>query len=260
MTIDLGAMVEFKSLKDSVSPEEWDARLNLAACSRMIEYYGLNGSINNHVSCRVPGEPEHFLINPGGYLFSELCASSFVKAHLDGTILSHAPTGMVNNAGYVLHSSILEARPDINSCVHLHSVNGVTIANQKEGLKAYCQEATRFVGKIGYYDFSGFQSKMSEKEKFQNGIGNNTVLLMRNHGTVVCAPSVADAFTWTLNFERACAIQIATESTRSEVIEAPLEISESTRERAPLGIRTPGDFAWTAYRRIADAYFPTYKN
>src|SRR4051794_15472248 len=101
MTVDMGAMVEFKSLKGSVSPEEWEARENMAACCRLIEYFGYNGSINNHVSVRVPGEPEHFLINPGGYLFSELCASSLVKVHLDGAILSEAPTGIVNSAGYI---------------------------------------------------------------------------------------------------------------------------------------------------------------
>src|SRR5262249_24345369 len=144
MTVDMGARVQFPSLKGQVSPEEWDAREQLAACFRLVEHFGYNGTINNHISARVPGEPEHFLINPGGYLFSEVCASSLVKVRLDGTILSPAPTGIVNPAGYVIHSAIMAARPDVACAIHLHTVPGVAVSAQKEGLKFYCQESMRF--------------------------------------------------------------------------------------------------------------------
>ena len=258
--VDVGAFVEFRSLKDSVSTEEWEARQNLAACCRMIEHFGFNGTINNHVSLRVPGERDHFLINPGGYLFSELCASSFVKIHHNGDILSHAPTGIVNSAGYILHSAIQEGRPDVNCVIHLHTASGIAVGNQKEGLKFYCQEAARYIGRFGFNDYEGFSRNIDEKEVFKRDLADNIVLFMRNHGTVVCAPSVADAFTWALNFERACAAQLATESMRGDVIATPSEVAEKTREQTRLGARTTGDHAWKAYRRLADAYYPSYRN
>ena len=258
--VDVGAFVEFRSLKDSVSTEEWEARQNLAACCRMIEHFGFNGTINNHISVRVPGEPDHFLINPGGYLFSELCASSLVKVQVDGTIKSHAPTGIVNPAGYVIHSAIMAGRPDVNCAIHLHTVPGVAVSAQKDGLKFYCQESMRFYGKIGFHEYEGISRDKNEREQIQRDLADNIVLLLRNHGTIVVGASIAEAFTWTVNFERSCSVHIATESARGDVVIPPQEVCEHAREQTRGGNRPTGDKAWKAYRRIADAYYPSYLN
>jgi ribulose-5-phosphate 4-epimerase/fuculose-1-phosphate aldolase len=261
MHVDMGARVEFQSLKGTVSPQEWQLREEMAACFRLIEHFGYNGTINNHMSARVPGEPDHFLINPGGYLFSELCASSLVKVHMDGRILSPAPTGIVNPAGYVIHSAIMSGRPDVNCAIHLHTVPGVAVSTQKDGLRFYCQESMRFYGKIGFHEYEGISRDTEEREGLIRDLGDNMILLLRNHGTIVVGGSVADAFTYAVNFERSCQIQMMAESTGAEVIIPPPEMCEQTRQQTlPRDNRPAGEKAWRAYRRIADAYYPSYLN
>ncbi len=261
MHVDMGSRVAFKSLKGSVSPEEWQTREEMAACFRLIEHFGYNGTINNHISARVPGEPDHFLINPGGYLFSELCASSLVKVHLDGTILSEAPTGLVNPAGYVIHSAIMAGRRDVNCAIHLHTVPGVAVSVQKDGLRYYCQESMRFYGKIGFHEYEGISRDTSEQEGLVRDLADNMVLLLRNHGTIVVGGSIADTFTYTVNFERSCEIQMSAERAGAELIIPSAETCLQTREQTrPTGNRSSGDKAWRAYRRIADAYYPSYVN
>jgi ribulose-5-phosphate 4-epimerase/fuculose-1-phosphate aldolase len=260
MNADMGARVSFKSLKGEVSAEEWQTREQLAACFRLVEHYGFNGTINNHISARIPGEPECFLINPGGYLFSEVCASGLVKVQLDGAILSEAPTGIVNPAGYVIHSAIMDGRPDVQCAIHLHTIPGVAVSAQKQGLKFYCQESMRFYGRIGFHDYEGIARDTQERESLKRDLGNNIVLLLRNHGTIVVGRSIAEAFTYVMNFERSCEIHLATESARGEAVVPPPEICEQTRNQTERGNQPTGEKAWKAYRRIADCYYPSYLN
>jgi ribulose-5-phosphate 4-epimerase/fuculose-1-phosphate aldolase len=257
---DMGAMVEFKSLKDEVSPQEWQARKELAACYRLVAHFGFNDSISNHMTLRVPGEPNHFLINPGGYLFSEICASSLVKVDLDGTVLSEAPTGIVNPAGYVIHSAVLGARPDVNSVIHLHTVPGVTVSARKSGLKFYCQESMRFYGRVGYHEYEGIARDTDERESLARDLADNAVLMLRNHGTLVVGGSVAEAFTLTMSLEHSCQIQVAAESTGEELVHPSDEVCRSTLEQTRKSNRPTGDKAWAAYRRIVDFNYPSYVN
>jgi ribulose-5-phosphate 4-epimerase/fuculose-1-phosphate aldolase len=255
---DMGARVSFKSLEGKVSPEEWDARQQLAACFRLIDHFGFNGTINNHVSVRVPGEPDHFLINPGGYLFSELCASSLVKVHRDGTLLSEAPSGIVNSAGYVIHSAVLDGRPDVNCAIHLHTIPGVSVSAQKDGLKFYCQEAMRFYGRIGFHDYAGIARNTDERADIKRDLDDNIVLLMRNHGTLVVGRTIAEAFVYMMNFERSCEVQTALEGARGDLVVPSEEVCEATYAQTERGNHPTGDKAWSAYRRIADCYYPSY--
>ncbi|HWG05077.1 MAG TPA: class II aldolase/adducin family protein [Beijerinckiaceae bacterium] len=258
---DMGDGVQFKSLRDEVSPQEWEARKELAACYRLVAHFGFNDSISNHMTLRVPGEPDHFLINPGGYLFSEICASSLVKIDLDGNVLSEAPTGIVNPAGYVIHSAVLGARPDANSVIHLHTVPGVTISSRKDGLKFYCQESMRFYGRVGYHDYEGIARDTDEREGLARDLGkDNIVLMLRNHGTLVVGSSVAEAFTWTMSLERSCQIQIAAEGTGKELVHPSEEICRTTLEQTRNSNRPTGDKAWAAFRRLADFHYPSYIN
>jgi ribulose-5-phosphate 4-epimerase/fuculose-1-phosphate aldolase len=257
---DMGAMVQFKSLREAVSPEEWQARLELAACYRLIAHFGFGEGRANHITARVPGEPNHFLINPGGYLFSEICASSLVKIDLDGTILSEAPTGIVNPSGYVIHSAVLGARPDVNSVIHLHTVSSAAVSTQKSGLKFYCPESMRFYGRVGYHDYEGISRDIDERVRLAGDLRDNAVLMLRNHGMLVMGNSVAEAFSLTMNFERSCQIQIAAESTGEELVHPSEDICRKTLEQTRMSNKPTGDRAWAAYRRIVEFYYPSYVN
>ena len=258
--MDLGAHIQFQSLKGKVSDSEWALREDMAACFRLVEHFGYNGTINNHISARVPDEPEHFLINPGGYMFSELSASSLVKIDSDGRILSPAPTGIVNPAGYVIHSAIMQARPDVHCAIHLHTIAGVAISAQAEGFKFYSQESMRFYGKVGYHDYEGISRDTSEREAIERDLQDNHVLFLRNHGTIVVGASIAEAFTYNVNLERSCQIQLAAQQSGVPLLHPSPEICEATRQQTQTGNQTSGLKAWRAYRRIADALYPSYLN
>src|SRR5690606_30401015 len=147
--------------------------LELAALYRLIDHYGFASTTANHMTARVPGEPNNFLINPRGYLFAEICASSLVKIDIDGNILSEAPTGIVNPAGYNIHSAVMAARPDVNCAVHLHTVPGTAVSALKDGLEFLCQESMRFYGSIGFHDYEGIARQSDERERLARDLGNN---------------------------------------------------------------------------------------
>lgn len=259
-TCDMGARVAFKSLKDEVSPEEWEARLQLAAFYRLVDHFGFNKAPNNHMTARVPGEPDHFLINPAGYFFGEICASSLVKIDLDGNILSEAPTGIVNPAGHAIHSAVLGARPDVNCVVHLHTVPGVAVSAQKEGLKFLCQESMRFYGRVGFHDYEGIARANDERERLAHDLGDNFALILRNHGSLIVGRTIPEAFQLTLSFERSCEIQIAAQSSGGELVQPSREVSEKAANHRDARNKPIGDAPWKIYRRLADTYYPSYVN
>jgi ribulose-5-phosphate 4-epimerase/fuculose-1-phosphate aldolase len=260
MRRDMGSNVSFRSLKGEVSHEEWEVRLALAACYRLVDHFGYNVTSANHITARVPGEPDHFLINPGGYLFSEICASSLVKIDLEGNILSEAPTGIVNPAGYVIHSAVLSARPDVNCVVHLHTVPGIAISAQKHGLRFLCQESLRFYGRLGFHEYEGVARKTSERERLSRDLGDNFVLILRNHGSLVVGRTVAEAFNLTMSYERSCEIQLAAQSSNDELVLPPQDVCQKAANHHDARNVPIGDAAWKAYRRIADFRYPSYKN
>ena len=260
MQHDMGNNVSFRSLKDEVSREEWEARLALAACYRLVDHFGYNVTPANHITARIPSEPEHFLINPGGYLFGEICASSLVKIDINGNILSEAPTGIVNPAGYVIHSAVLNARPDVNCVVHLHTVPGIAVSAQKHGLKFLCQESLRFYGRIGFHEYEGVARETSECERLSHDLGDNLVLILRNHGSLVVGRTVAEAFNLTMNYERSCEVQLAVQSSNDELVLPPQDVCQKAANHRDARNVPVGDAAWKAYRRIADLYYPSYKN
>jgi ribulose-5-phosphate 4-epimerase/fuculose-1-phosphate aldolase len=260
MQCDMGINVSFKSLKNDVSPEEWKTRVDLAACYRLVDHFGYNVTPANHITARVPGEPDRFLINPGGYLFSELCASSLVKIDLKGNIQSEAPTGIVNPAGYVIHSAVLEARSDVNCVVHLHTVPGIAVSAQKHGLKFLCQESLRFYNRVGFHEYEGVARETSERERLVRDLDKNFVLILRNHGSLVVGRTVAEAFNLTMSYERSCAVQLAAQSSGDELVLPPDDVCEKAANHRDARNVPIGDIAWKAYRRIADLHYPSYKN
>lgn len=259
MHVDLGARLDHPSMKDKVSKEEWQTRLDLAAFYRLADHFGYAKTPANHVTARVPGEPDHFLINPGGRLFAEITASSLVKIDMEGNILSTAPTGIVNPAGYVIHSAVLMARPDINCVAHLHTVPGMAVAAQKNGFKFLCQESLRFYGRLGYHEYEGVARDLDERDRLKADLAENDVLVLQNHGSLVTGGSIGETFTRTMSWETSCQVQATAQSSGEELI-VPSEAACKRTYANSRRTNRPQSDSWQAYRRIVDAYYPSYVN
>ena len=189
-----GAHLPLKSMQDQCSPGEWKARVDLAACYRLVDLYGMSDMMANHISSRVPGEDNAFLINAYGMMYEEITASSLIKVDLDGNILAKADFGAlnygINKAGYVIHSAIHRARHDIDCVIHTHTWAGMAVSSLECGLLPLTQTAMRFL-KIGYHDYQGVVLDASEKESLIADLGQGEALILRNHGALEVGLSVA---------------------------------------------------------------------
>jgi ribulose-5-phosphate 4-epimerase/fuculose-1-phosphate aldolase len=198
------------SLRDRVSPAEWDVRVDLAACYRLVARYGMTDLVYNHITARVPGSDHHILINAYGMLYEEITASSLIKVDLDGNVVAR-PEGIdysVNAAGYVIHSAVHAARPDVACVVHTHTRAGIAVSALAEGLMPLSQTAMRFHGHLGYHDYEGPAFNRGEQERLVRDLGQRNALVLRNHGLLACGPSIPQAFNVIYWLENACRIQV----------------------------------------------------
>jgi ribulose-5-phosphate 4-epimerase/fuculose-1-phosphate aldolase len=189
------------------SPEEWQVRVDLAAAYRLVAHYGWDDLIFTHLSARVPGPEDHFLINPFGLLFEEITASSLVKIDVDGAIVQDTPYE-VNHAGFVIHSAIHMSRDDARCVMHLHTPANIAVASMEDGLLPLHQSALSLIDEVRYHDFEGPANELDERERLQADLGDRSLLLLRNHGSLAVGPSVAVAFVRANRLERACEIQM----------------------------------------------------
>jgi len=182
------------------SEEEQELRKKLAAVYRLVDLYGWSEGIYNHITCRVPGTKDHFLINPFGFFFHEVTASSLLKVDVDGTIVDPGSTNFgLNNRGFTLHSAVHMNRPDAGCVVHLHVPDVIAVSATKEGLLPVSQEAC-FVGPVSEYGFRGILTDLSERESIVEALGKNNAMLLRNHGFVICGDTIEQAFLRTFFF------------------------------------------------------------
>jgi ribulose-5-phosphate 4-epimerase/fuculose-1-phosphate aldolase len=198
------------SLRDRVSPAEWDVRVDLAACYRLVARYGMTDLVYNHITARVPGPEHRILINAYGMLYEEITASSLIKVDLDGNVVAR-PEGIdysVNAAGYVIHSAVHAARPDVACVVHTHTRAGIAVSALAEGLMPLSQTAMRFHGHLGYHDYEGPAFNRGEQERLVRDLGQRNALVLRNHGLLACGPSIPQAFNVIYWLENACRIQV----------------------------------------------------
>lgn len=189
------------------SPTEATIRTDLAACYRMIAYHGWDDLVFTHISARVPGDQEHFLINPYGMLFEEITASSLVKVDLAGEKVEPSPYP-VNPAGFVIHSAIHEARRDVACVLHIHTPEGVAVSAQEEGLLAISQQASLALASMGYHDYEGIALLDDEKPRLVADLGEKIHLILRNHGLLTVGATVAEAYLAMYNLQQACEVQI----------------------------------------------------
>ena len=205
-------MMEVLSQADvraSVSAEEWQTRVDLAACYRLMAVYGMTDLIYNHISARIPGQEEHYLINPYGMLYEEISASSLVKIDVEGNTLLQPDHGYsVNVAGFYLHAPIHKARPDILCIVHTHTRAGTAVSGLEEGLLPLSQTAMRFHGRVAYHEFEGPAISGDECDRVREDLGKKDILILRNHGLLACGRTIPQAFNTMYWLENACRIQV----------------------------------------------------
>src|SRR5881398_4160584 len=181
---------DIPSLRDKVSPEEWAVRADLAACYRLVAHYGWEDLVFTHITARVPGTEGQFLINPYGMFFDEITASSLVKIDIHGDKIGDSPFP-VNQAGFVIHSAIHAARHDARCVLHTHTVSGIAVSAQREGLLPISQQSMSVIPSLGYHDFEGIATRDDEKPRLVADLGDHTHLILRNHGLITVGETVA---------------------------------------------------------------------
>jgi ribulose-5-phosphate 4-epimerase/fuculose-1-phosphate aldolase len=195
------------SLKAKVGEAEWKVRVDLAALYRLVAREGWDDMIYTHISARIPGPEHHFLINPYGYFFEEITASSLVKVDKNGAILQETPYS-INPAGFTIHSAIHAARDDAHFVIHVHTDQGVAVSAQAEGLLPLSQHALITLPRLAYHDYEGIALNLDERERLVADLGDKSVMLLRNHGTLAIGRTAAAAWNAMFYLERACKQQV----------------------------------------------------
>lgn len=253
-----GSMTGVGSLKGKVSAEEWQARVDLAALYRLAALHGWDDMIFTHISARLPGPEHHFLINPYGMFFDEITASSLVKIDLEGRVLQETPY-FINPAGFTIHSAIHAAREDARFVMHLHSDQGVAVSAQKEGLLPLSQHALIVLPQLAYHDYEGIALNLDERERLVADIGDKTLMLLRNHGTLSVGSTAAACWVGMFYLERACLQQtMALSAGREGVLMAPDAAQAEVKSQMGGGMGPIGNLAWPGCLRQLDRTLPGY--
>jgi ribulose-5-phosphate 4-epimerase/fuculose-1-phosphate aldolase len=257
MTIAL----DIPSLENKVSPEEWTVRVDLAAAYRLVHRFGWEDLVFTHISARVPGAEEHFLINPYGLFFDEITASSLVKVDLQGTTVQDTRFP-VNPAGFVIHSAIHAARHDAKCVLHTHTVNGIGVSAQHGGLLPLSQHSMAVLGSLGYHDFEGPALRDDEKPRLVADLGRHHYLILKNHGLLTVGETVAEAFIRMYFLERSCEIQVRAQAGGGELTHVSKEVLDASyaalqTDGSPR--RSAGLLVWPGLLRRLDRIDPSYR-
>ena len=252
-------MLAIASLEHQVSPQEWQIRIDLAACYRLVADFGWSDLVFTHISARLPGDGQ-FLINPYGLMFDEITASSLLRIDTDGNKLDDSPF-QVNPAGFTIHSAVHGARHDAACVLHVHSLNGVAVSAQAAGLLPLSQQSIFILASLGYHDYEGVALNEDEKPRLVADLGGNRFLMLRNHGLLTVAKSIPDAFLQTYLFESACAIQIRAQSGGGELVRIPETIIAGARQQGRDVTKSQGGMlAWPALLRRLERKDPSYRS
>ena len=256
-------ILQVESMQARCTPAEWQARVNLAACYRLVDHYGMSDMMANHISSRVPGEDGAFLINAYGMMYEEITASSLIKIDHDGNILSKPDFGDlnygINKAGYVIHSAVHAARPEVDCVIHTHSWASMAVSALECGLLPLTQTAMRFL-KIGYHDYQGVVLDLTEQASLVHDLGQGEALILRNHGALTVGRSVGEAFNWMHRLELACRSQLAAMACNAAFVKVAPDVLEETWNNYQPSTRRPyGQMEWPALLRKLDRMDSSYK-
>ena len=252
---------ESQVLVSHCSSEEWELRVELAACYRAFVHYGWTDSIFTHLSARVPGEPGHYLINPYGLMFHEIGASSLIKVDFDGNVV--AGDFPYNEAGHAIHSAMLQARPDVNVALHSHTRAGMAVSCMDCGLLPLTQQSNEIRDLTCYHDYGIARTNSEECERLGSDMADKWIMIMRNHGLLTVGRTVAEAFYYLYTVESACKVQVdVLASSQGYVTPAP-EVVDELASYGRQGVeKSPDHFerTWNAVVRMLDQKDPSYRN
>ncbi|MGI4814284.1 MAG: class II aldolase/adducin family protein [Janthinobacterium lividum] len=263
--------MKIESLRSQVDEREWQTRVDLAACYRLVARYGMTDLIYNHITARVPGSDNAILINPFGMFYDEITASSLYKIDLEGNILQKPATKFgINHAGYVIHSAIHAARHDVECVIHTHTRANMAVSCLEAGLLPLTQGALRFYGRVSYHEFQGPAVEPDERVSLVQDLGSTDVMLLRNHGAITCGRTIGEAFLLMNRFENACKVQVDTLSMHSP-LHMPSEAAmiKTARVLGPPAVQRDGNEAklgswtgaleWQALLRQLDRDDPSFR-
>lgn len=256
---------DFPSIRGAVSAEEWQARVDLAACYRLVDQFGMTDLIYNHITARIPGSGDHLLLNLYGLLYREITASSLVKIDLDGNILWQPETDYgINKSGYVIHGAIHQARPDVACVLHTHTRAGMAVSAMQCGLLPLTQTSMRFVGHLGYHDYEGPAIDLDERRRLVRDLGAHDAMILRSHGLLTCGATIQQAFNTMYQLELSCRAQVDAMAARTELVIPSDNVLAHTAHLYQPGTRRPyGVLEWPAMLRLLaaeerDSAYPPY--
>lgn len=248
------------SRPDHVSELEWQARVDLAACYRLVALHGWSDLVFTHITARIPGQDGQLLINPYGMLFDEISASSLVKIDYDGNKLDDSPH-MINPAGLLIHSAVHAARHDIGCVLHTHSLNGVAVSARRDGVLPISQQSMFVLSSLAYHGYEGVALNPDEKARLVADLGEHTFFMLRNHGLLTTGASIADVFLAMYVFEAACTIQVRAGHDRDGLVEIPAALVAGARQQAQVVSKSlGGQLAWPGLLRKLDRIDPSFRD
>ena len=245
-----------------IDEAEWAIRCDLAALYRMLAHFRMTDLIYTHISARVPGPGDHFLINQYGVQFHEMRASDLVKIDVDGNIVEEgSQSRRVNAAGFTIHSAIHMARHDLACVVHTHTSAGIAVSAQKHGLLPISQHALKFYGHLAYHGYEGIALDLDERDRLVADLGQHRSMILVNHGLLCAGRTIPEAWSNIYYLERACQAQVAALAGGTELILPPEAIRQHTAAQFNRDDVLPHyDLLWASCLRLIDHGTPDYRS
>lgn len=254
-------------VREQVSDAEWQVRTDLAALYRLVAMEGMTDLAGTHISARVPGADDHFLLNPFGLMFEEVTASNLVKVDVNGEKVMESPFP-VNPAGFTIHSAVHMARPDVQCIVHTHTAAGMAFSSVETEILPISQTACYMYDRVGYHAWEGISLDLDERERIVRDLGDNRGLIMHNHGLMVAGPTIPAAWVMIYQLERICQAQLeamaAAKAMGQEVVLMPEESAKKTVASFDRHFQNAAEgktnFDWEAYLRVLDETDDSYRH
>ncbi|NKC15904.1 MAG: hypothetical protein GKR94_28030 [Gammaproteobacteria bacterium] len=251
------------AVADTVRPlcsdAEWQTRVDLAALYRLYVRYGWTDLIYTHISARVPDEPGHYLINPYGLFFDEMTASMMLRVDLDGNLLDDRGYEY-NEAGHLIHSAVLKARPDVNYVLHTHSRCGTAVSAMACGVLPLSQHSNIILDTIAYHDYAPVVQGQDECERLGADLSDKFLMVLRNHGLLAVGRTAAEAFWYLYYLEMSCKIQVDVLTSGTDyVVPDDASIEELKKYGLP-GEEPQGAREWPGLLRMLDRIDPSYRH